>query len=362
MTHNHDLTDIRAAAHGNWKNIHAALGIPAHLLDTHKHQPCPACGGKDRFRYTDFQGNGGFICNQCTPQGGSGFDLLMLVFGLDFGESVKEVARLLGMTNDHAAATTHTPRITPAATPTPTPQRDKQPELLQRWNDAKPIKHNGIVAEYLAGRGLPRWEFDDELPAQIREMIASYWATDTDGKFILLGEYPCMIAAITLPDGTLQGLHHTYFQPNGSRLEKLELNHPQTGEPLPAKKMIARFSGSLKGAAVHMGQADHAGRLLVGEGLETTLAAQIMFCLPAIAALSANGMKNLDIPPNVKELFICADNDHNKTGFNAAHDLAVRAIKQGIIAHIWQPEMAGLDALDEYNRRAASKSKQGATS
>ena len=98
----YSLHDIKTAACGNWQHIHAALGIPAHLINTRKHQPCPACGGKDRYRYTDFQGNGGFICSQCTPQGGSGFDLLMLVFGLNFNESVKEVATVLGMTNHTA--------------------------------------------------------------------------------------------------------------------------------------------------------------------------------------------------------------------------------------------------------------------
>ncbi|MDO4879526.1 MAG: primase-helicase zinc-binding domain-containing protein, partial [Neisseria sp.] len=49
----HSLSDIRAAAYGRWPEIHAALGIPAKLLNTRKHQPCPHCGGKDRFRYTD---------------------------------------------------------------------------------------------------------------------------------------------------------------------------------------------------------------------------------------------------------------------------------------------------------------------
>ena len=74
--------------YGRWPEIHAALGIPAKLLNTRKHQPCPHCGGKDRFRYTDHKHGGGYICNQCTPEGGSGFDLLTLVFGYSFTEAV----------------------------------------------------------------------------------------------------------------------------------------------------------------------------------------------------------------------------------------------------------------------------------
>ncbi|WP_244895071.1 primase-helicase zinc-binding domain-containing protein [Neisseria dumasiana] len=73
----YDLSDLKAAAAGRWPEIHAALGIPREYLNPRKHCPCPYCGGKDRYRYTDYQGTGAFICNQCTPDGGSGFDLLL---------------------------------------------------------------------------------------------------------------------------------------------------------------------------------------------------------------------------------------------------------------------------------------------
>lgn len=91
-----DLTEIKNAAYSRWPEIHAALGIPAKLLNTRKHQPCPHCGGKDRFRYTDHKHGGGYICNRCAPEGGSGFDLLMLVFCYSFTESVNQVSALLG--------------------------------------------------------------------------------------------------------------------------------------------------------------------------------------------------------------------------------------------------------------------------
>ena len=88
--------EIHQATQHRWQYILPRIGIePRYLRNTH--QPCPICGGKDRFRFTDHQGGGGFICNQCTPEGGSGFDLLMLVFGYPFAESVASVAALLGM-------------------------------------------------------------------------------------------------------------------------------------------------------------------------------------------------------------------------------------------------------------------------
>ena len=47
----------------------------------------------------DDSDSGGYICNQCTPKGGSGFDLLSLVFGYSFTESVNQVSALLGLSD-----------------------------------------------------------------------------------------------------------------------------------------------------------------------------------------------------------------------------------------------------------------------
>ena len=61
------LAEVKAAARGRWPAILAALGVDARYTDTRKHQPCPACGGKDRYRFTDHKQGGGFICNHCAP-------------------------------------------------------------------------------------------------------------------------------------------------------------------------------------------------------------------------------------------------------------------------------------------------------
>ncbi|WP_305080186.1 MULTISPECIES: primase-helicase zinc-binding domain-containing protein, partial [unclassified Neisseria] len=83
------------------------LAFPANTL-TPANIARPYCGGKDRYRYTDYQGTGAFICNQCTPDGGSGFDLLMLVFGYDFATAANETAALLGFSDGQAGQ--HQPR------------------------------------------------------------------------------------------------------------------------------------------------------------------------------------------------------------------------------------------------------------
>ena len=90
----------------------------------------------------------------------------------------------------------------------------------------------------------------------------------------------------------------------------------------------------------------------MAEGIETALAAHELFALPVWACLSANGMKSLVLPDGLQELLIVADHDSpSPVGYEAAHSLAVRAIKQGIKVRLWQPEEENANALDELNRR-----------
>lgn len=347
-----DLAEIKNAAYGRWPEIHAALGIPAKLLNTRKHQPCPHCGGKDRFRYTDYQGTGGYICNQCTSEGGSGFDLLTLVFGYSFTEAVNQVSALLGLSGGRAERREPLPM---PAKPEQPPE-DRQAALLAAWNEALPLDGQDPASLYLQGRGLA---LPETLPAALRFAPAMpYWLSDGRSP-ALLGHYPALLAAIER-EGELQGLHITYLQQKGGAWRKLTALHPDTGEALPAKKMKARYAGALNGAAVHLGTPDRQGRLLAAEGIETALAASALFDLPAAACLSAHGLSAFDWPPETRELYIAADNDLSRTGIKAAEALARRAHAAGITVKIWQPDKAGTDALDEWNARKGRLKTEGA--
>src|SRR5580704_3616056 len=88
-------TAERAA--GRWPGILAELGIPSAVLDQ-KHHPCPICkAGKDRFRFINKDGNGGWICTHC--KGGSSFDLLMKFHGWEFKEAARQVDAVVGRIN-----------------------------------------------------------------------------------------------------------------------------------------------------------------------------------------------------------------------------------------------------------------------
>lgn len=342
-----DLSDLKAAAQGRWPAIHAALGIPADLLDTRKHQPCPHCGGRNRYRYTDYQGSGGYICNQCTPDGGSGFDLLMLVYGWTFAEAAREVAALLGMAGQRPPESRPAPRIAPAAAPKA--ERDKLPELAALFDAAAPLA-DSPAALYLKGRGLSDGLFNTCADLRCHSALP-YWI-QRGGKPESIGSFPALLAAVRTPDGTLQGLHKTYLQADGrGDFRKLSAVCPDTGEALPVKKMTARYAGAFTGAAVHLGSPDAQGRIIAAEGIETALAAWQLFGIPALAALSAHGLQSLQWPSETQTLLIAADNDHSQTGRKAAEALTRRAARAGIGGGIWQPENPESDALDVWNEK-----------
>ncbi|MCP3899854.1 MAG: hypothetical protein GY707_09110 [Desulfobacteraceae bacterium] len=79
-----------------WGSILNAFGIDSEKLNG-KHQPCPACGGVDRFRYDNKFGNGDFYCSGCGA--GDGLSLIQRVNGWDFSTTAKELIKYLGLTD-----------------------------------------------------------------------------------------------------------------------------------------------------------------------------------------------------------------------------------------------------------------------
>lgn len=86
------IRDVKLKANGQWQNILSNLGAEVPL---NTHTACPHCGGKDRFRFDDKDGNGTFICNQCGS--GDGLDLVQRVLGGSVTEAAYEVAGMIGI-------------------------------------------------------------------------------------------------------------------------------------------------------------------------------------------------------------------------------------------------------------------------
>lgn len=87
------VSDVVAAACGHWPELLAAMGIDTPSRG--KHGPCPACGGKDRFRLDDKGGRGTWICSQCGN--GDGLDLVCRVLSTTPKAAAELLAPLVGV-------------------------------------------------------------------------------------------------------------------------------------------------------------------------------------------------------------------------------------------------------------------------
>jgi putative DNA primase/helicase len=93
------LTEL---TNGRWPDLLTQLAglTPDQLTDTH--QPCPLCGGEDRYRFDDLNGTGSWYCNQCGGKdqsggGGNGMDMLMRRTGLTYPEACKRIEQHLNI-------------------------------------------------------------------------------------------------------------------------------------------------------------------------------------------------------------------------------------------------------------------------
>jgi AAA domain/Zinc-binding domain of primase-helicase len=89
---------VKQAAEGRWQEIISQVtGISEDCLDG-REQPCPKCGGTDRFNaFKDFDETGGMICRQCSGGCGDGLASIQWLTGCTFPEALANVAKWLNI-------------------------------------------------------------------------------------------------------------------------------------------------------------------------------------------------------------------------------------------------------------------------
>jgi hypothetical protein len=88
--------DILSKASGHWPHLLVSIGGLRDYQLNGVHQPCPCCGGTDRFRWMKDDGPAGWYCTHCGGKnqqggGGSGIDLLMRLRGWSFKEAIQRI-------------------------------------------------------------------------------------------------------------------------------------------------------------------------------------------------------------------------------------------------------------------------------
>ena len=126
------------------------------------------------------------------------------------------------------------------------------------------------------------------------------------------GRFPCLVAGVQDVRGGFLAVHRIYLDRSGAGKANVE----------PARASL----GSTAGGAVRLGEPEH-GRLLVGEGIETTAAAMGLFDLSGFAAIGTGGLRAIELPEHVIDVMIAADRDAG--GLQAAAALARRLEAEG---------------------------------
>lgn len=330
--------DIHRAVGGRWADVLRSAGVPATALEKNRHGPCPMCGGKDRYRFTNRNDRGCYVCNNCAPNGGDGLQMLMAFRGLSMWEAMQDAINWLGGAETFSGlapspeALARQRRV--EAAKLKREQEKTASSNFARWRNALPVTASDPVGLYLKHRGLPLASY----PSVLRYLPSlDYWQRDSGGLLQRVGSYPAMLAAVLLPDGKLVALHQTYLTPDGHKA------------PVPEVKKWTRTSAKPAGAAVRLYRPGEC--LCVAEGIETALAVHASSRHPVWAGLSAYGLRHIWIPPEVKRVFIYGDHDTNEeqAGQRAAHALADRLRDEGRAATVFIPERPGADWLDVFN-------------
>ncbi len=320
------VAGIKLRAHGQWTQVLRALGVAEELLNR-KNQPCPMCGGTDRFQYTDRFGDGNYHCRGCGA--GGGLKLAQACLGISFTALLERLERLLGNSAPICADE-------PAG---PSPERMKA--LCKRiWHEARPITLGDEVERYLRNRGLQLAAY----PKTLRCHPSLGYYEKNGAKSVKVAEYPAMLACVQGPDGHAVTLHRTYVAEGRKLADRA------------SKKLL---SSGISGASVRLQEATD--ELSVTEGIETGLAVLIGTATPVWSALSCGNLERLWMPDTVKRIRLYADNDADSEfdGQASAYALARRLKKErrcGGPCHVevYVPRRAGTDYADVWLRRLSS--------
>lgn len=200
------------------------------------------------------------------------------------------------------------------------------------WENAVP--HEGTpVDRYLAARGLP---------AVVSSELRFHPAAPRPRGSRL----PAMIAAVRNPmTGELVAVHRTFLRPDGSGKADVEPTRASLGPVMGGAVMLELF---------RPGQ-----RLVIGEGIETSLSAAILIGGVAWSAICSGNLARIGLPPtqDVAEIIIAADPD--PSGLRAALAAQRRWLADGRKVRIETPESPGGDFNDVLRSLRSKEARDG---
>lgn len=309
-----ETRQLNEALKGRWDQVLPGLipGLDLAVERGHQHHiTCPFHGGANDFRiFQDFADTGGAICSCGKWQ--DGWALLMHARRCGFGEAKKMLIEALGGRFD---ASNLPVRYVKVKDPEEIARKDafNKKIVSQMWGEALPLTDD---------RSFPvrRWFFNRQLH-EVRGPLTAvrcHPALDyfTERKVVHTG--PAMVCMMTDVNGRTCGLHRTWITEDG---------HKANVESV--RRLTSSISTHpIEGSAVKF-DTDRHPVLMVGEGIESSLAARAIAGFPTWSAINQNQMTKLVIPDYVEAVIVWADRDQNDVGQSAAFELVSRLRKAG---------------------------------
>ena len=280
------MTGTIEKAHGRWREILGAFGISPEILSG-KAQPCPMCGGTDRFTWDNKTGDGNYICRHCGA--GKGVQFLMALYGWGYKRAFDEVDAIIGNLPP------------PQLGPEFYRAESGNPASLRRlYNASDAVRAGDHVDLYLTERGLGGMR-----PKALRTIHdLKHRATDT--------LHPGMLAVFCDASGKPATIHRTFLTSHGSKADVDPCRMLMPG------KMPEGGAVRLAAAAETMG---------IAEGIENALSASRLFNIPVWAATNRVLLEKWHPPGTAKHIMIFGDNDRNFDGQASAYRLASNLMK-----------------------------------
>jgi putative DNA primase/helicase len=241
---------------------------------------CPVCGdggkGSRSNRFAVHPRKNVWLCRQCNAGGGV-VDLVMHLDGIGFKEAVASLAA--------GVLPVSPPRCPPAP-----PADDGGRKALQLWDEAGPLARTPADRYLTATRKLV-------LPQDISPRVLRFHPACPFGEGV---RHPCLLALYRdIVTDAPRAIMRTALTPDARKIDRKAL-------------------GPVGGAAIKLSDdADVTMGLIIGEGLETTLATMVFGLAPAWALGSAGGIGKFPVLPGIEALTVLAETDDGGAGERA---------------------------------------------
>ena len=271
------IRQVSEAARGRWPDVLSLMGIDV-PGSPRAQVGCPACGGKDRFRFDD-DGRGAHFCNNCGA--GDGLELVKKVNSCDATRAAQLVADALGMNVQDIR--------------NPTSQGGAQQQKVQAERRAALAQQQAQEQATRAARFSSKLS---ALAAQAQPGESAYLA----GKGLTGFSYPI------LPDGVLV---LTLVNESGTAA---------AAQTIAANGEKRLLTGSAKKGAYHVINPSLSPQtVIIGEGLATVLSVHLMRP-DALAVVAIDAGNLLPVAQVMRQQYpqaqivIAADNDWHAPG------------------------------------------------